>query len=197
VRSHRGAIALVSLVLFASVAEAQEPPPEPPGPYVIDVRGAISGIPNAIAFFPTVTATDAIPARGFGFDVGGHVYPASLGHSRLGLGVNFMQVRGSVGPPDVSATVTAVAPQISFNFGTRSGWSTLSAGYGVARVKSRATNGDADGGQVGALNIGGGARWFLSPHAAVGFDVRFYRLAAGDTVPSTKIVAASAGLSMR
>lgn len=47
------------------------------------------------------------------------------------------------------------------------------------------------------LNVGGGARWFLREHIAVGFDVRFHRLLGTDTVASTQIVGLSVGLSLR
>lgn len=192
-------VVAVALLIPVS-ALAQEPPPESPGPYVIDLRGAVAGIPNSTAFFPTVplTETAAIPARGFGFDTGLHVYPFSLGVAKVGLGANLTRVRGSLSDPsEVSATVTTLAPQLSFNFGTRSGWSYLSAGYGGGEVRSRAEDGPAESGRVGALNIGGGARWFLSPHVAFGFDLRFHRLGAGGTTPAAKVMAASIGLSLR
>jgi hypothetical protein len=200
VRSRLGAVASIVLVLGlvgSSVVRAQEPPPAPPGPYVVDVRGVMAGIPNATAFFPTVPLADAVPARGFGIDLGAHVYPMRLGPSRIGLGVNLVRVRGRVGPPDVTARFSAAAPQISFNFGSRSGWSHLSFGYGTAGIRSQSAGGVASSGNVGAVNMGGGARWFLTPHAAVSFDIRFYRLAAGDSTPKTTIVAASVGVSLR
>ena len=41
---------------------------------------------------PTV---GSVPSRGFGYDVGGHVYLFNLGPARLGLGVNVIGVRGT------------------------------------------------------------------------------------------------------
>jgi hypothetical protein len=210
------------LVTFGSagVASAQVAGPEPPGPYVIELRGAIAGIPSSERFYPRLEPSAAVPARGFGVDAGAHLYPLALGVARVGFGVNVMRVRGSVAAPDVQAGVTTIAPQISFNFGTRAGWSHLSAGYGAARVTSTgpvrqqtppagtaelppvvsttpAVIGRANSGLVGAINYGGGARWFLSSHVAAGFDLRFHRLAAGSVTPSTTIVALAVGLSVR
>lgn len=193
-------VAFVALLLWSGLALGQEPAPEPPGPYVIDLRGAVAGIPNGTAFFPTVPLTDtaAIPARGFGFDVGAHVYPFRLGVARIGVGANLMRVRGSLSDPaEVSAIVTTLAPQLSFNFGSRSGWSYLSAGYGGGEVNSDAEDGPGRSGRVSAINVGGGARWFLSDHVAFGFDIRFHRLGAGDTTPSARVFGASVGLSLR
>ena len=78
------------------------------------------------------------------------------------LGVNFIDVRGTA--TDANATMNVVAPQLSFNFGTSDGWSYLSVGAGTARVNAEAT------GSSSAINAGGGARWFMKRHLAVGFD---------------------------
>lgn len=195
VRSQGRAIALLVLVLVAPPVAAQDPPPEPPGPFVIDLRGAMAPIPDDVVYFPTLGTGSAIPARGFGFDVGGHVYPFSLGISRVGIGANFMRIRGIV--EDVAATVTTLAPQVSFNFGTRAGWSYLSAGYGTAEIRTLAGDDLAEPGRVSAINVGGGARWFLKARLAVGFDVRFHRLGAGDETPGAMLGAASVGFSLR
>ena len=44
------------------------------------------GVPGDPVFFPPVGETSTIPARAFGFEVGAHVYPFSLGPARLGIG---------------------------------------------------------------------------------------------------------------
>jgi hypothetical protein len=113
-----------------------------------------------------------VPTRGFGFDVGAHVYGPSLGPARLGFGLNFMRVRATastlvapagteapttqtpgtvvVAPPDIETLFTTVAPQISFNFGTVDGWSYLSVGAGLASTEAtaipRAAAGEIDTG---------------------------------------------------
>ena len=192
-----------ALLAMATPAGAQ-PRPDPPGPYVIDVRGALIGVPSAGAFFPppdpaSEVTLAAVPSRAFGFDVGGHVLPLTLGGSRLGFGVNMLRARASLATPDVSAVVTAVTPQLSFNFGTADGWSYLSAGYGTAGITSRLEGAasEADSGFVGAVNIGGGVRWFLKGHLAAGFDVRFHRLGKGRATPRATIVGLAVGISLR
>lgn len=155
----------------------------------------MAAIPDDVVYFPTLSPGSAIPARGFGFDVGAHAYPFRLGVSRVGVGANFMRVRGTV--EDVAATVTTLAPQISFNFGSRAGWSYLSAGYGTAEIRTLADGDLTEPGRVSAINMGGGARWFLKPRLAVGFDIRFHRLGAGDETPGVTLGAASLGFSLR
>jgi len=227
------AVAIAAL-LMSTPAAAQSSPPSAPGPYVIDIRAPMSGLPSTSGFHPVLSANTLVPKRGFGLGVGGHVYVASLGVSRLGVGVDVLRVRGTAVTPatpstsatgtgtpsssgallstagqiDVAMTMTAIAPQLSFNFGTREGWSYLSAGYGAAQMRTTATGEQQapltgrttlvrDDGRSAAVNYGGGARWFIRGHAAVGFDLRFLKIAAVGTRPSTTLVVASVGLSVR
>ena len=214
-------ILIVAGVLSAAPAAAQdawsptrvvqvsvdEPQPDPPGPYVIDVRGVISGLPQSAGFFPTLPADTVVPSRGLGFDLGAHVYIFTLGRSRVGVGANVIRVLGRTASaaatlPAVERTFTALTPQISFNFGTEDGWSYLSAGYGTGQVETSAEPPTGpeltrDSGRVGSINYGGGARWFLAARMAFGFDVRFHRLSAGSATPGATLVAASVGLSLR
>lgn len=176
--------------------------PGPPGPYVVDVRGAMIAIPNAGEFYPALPPATTIPGRGFGLDVGGHLLGPTLGAARIGIGANVLVARGQVGPPDVSARLVALAPQVSFNFGTADGWSYLGAGYGLGRISTRVAEPEEttlETGTVGTVNFGGGARWFVNRHAAVAFDVRFYRFGAAGAsgTPATTRVALSVGLSVR
>src|SRR5688572_20803358 len=158
-------------VLLGSRVAAQSLTPGPPGPFfVVDVRGATSGVPTSIGLYPTVPDGGSVPARGFGYDVGGHVYLFNLGSARIGLGANVIGVRGTA--TDATATMNIVAPQLSFNFGTSDGWSYLSLGAGPARMNAEET------GSSTAINAGGGARWFFKRHLAVSFDLRLYRIAA-------------------
>ena len=239
--SRAAAVVFAVAGLLASVpAGAQSAPaaggpaskPSSPGPYVIDIRAAMSGIPSSSRFHPELPSTTLVPKRGFGLDAGAHVYPARLGPARVGFGVNVIRVRGTAAtaaasssttttatttstgalsaadPISVATTTTVVAPQVSFNFGTRDGWSYLGGGYGVARVHSAASGtvagplkGSAtvvrDDGRAAAVNYGGGARWFVRDHVAVGFDLRFERIAADGTRPSAKFFVASVGVSVR
>ena len=109
--------------------------------------------------------------------------------------------------PDVVATLTTVAPQVSFNFGSTDGWSYLSAGVGIAEVKTAAsgtaTPVSRESGVLPSINVGGGARWFWNRHLAVTFDLRFHVVSAkerpipAESTPRTTLVSASAGFSFR
>ena len=137
-------------VLLGTQVEAQGLTPGKPGPFVIDVRGVTSGIPASPGLYPDLGDQYVVPARGFGFDVGAHIYLFSLGPARLGIGANYIEVRGTA--TDADATLETIAPQLSFNFGTSDGWSYLSVGAGPARVNAGAEASSS------AINAGGGAR---------------------------------------
>ena len=220
---------LAAILLVPSVVNAQEP--GPPGPYVIDVRAVMTGIPNDPSFFPTVPSSTLVPSRTLGFDVGAHVYLLQFGPARVGIGASFLRAKGRTSPPrptdsasgssapqtlpSVDSTITALAPQLSLNFGSSTGWSYISAGVGQTRITSTtssyasgsgssaetvaAQTVDVDGRQT--INVGGGARWFTTSHMAFSFDVRFHMVAAGTSdgrqTPKTTLIAAGAGLSFR
>ena len=213
-------------------AAAQVAPPGPPGAYVVDVRGAMSAIPQDARFLLPVPTATIIPSRGYGIDVGAHVYLMRLGSGRLGIGANVVRVRGTASPvalnsgstpatstlatrPDVRATLTTLAPQLSYNFGTAEGWSYVSAGLGRAQLTTGTSafgGSDAssvtpaqsvDSGTRSSINVGGGARWFAKAHLAFSFDVRLHLVSAGkaegavQATPRTTLVAASVGISLR
>jgi hypothetical protein len=97
-------------------------------------------------------------------------------------------------------TMRTLAPQVSFNFGTRDGWSYLSAGIGTGSVNTEASGGvegTRKSGQLRAVNVGGGARWFFTSHIAFGFDLRLHQIAAGDETDRNSVFAVGAGLSIR
>jgi outer membrane protein with beta-barrel domain len=207
----RDAAALMVAAVVMAAAPAAGQTPARPGPWVLDLRGVTSGIPTDTTFYPTLTST-IVPSRGFGADVGGHVYLSNLGPARVGLGASVMNVRAtataaastdaeSAEPGQrVTLTLRAIAPQVSFNFGARDGWSYLSAGLGLGSVNSRTENdspGEHESGRLRTVNYGGGARWFVTPRLAFGVDLRAYRLAAGAGTPRVSIFAAGAGLSIR
>jgi len=178
-------------VLAVTSAAAQIAAPAAPGPYAIDLRGATSGLPADAAFFPPAPAGTGIPPRGFGVDVGAHIYPMQLGPARLGVGVGLLRVRGAASPvppssstsssttaattPDVDAALTVIAPQLSFNFGSSAGWSYLSAGVGRARVTSvtSAFRGDGDGTASG-LTPGGDANSGFRRSMSIGAGARWF-----------------------
>lgn len=208
----RAAGLLLILMLVPRSASAQALTPPPPGPYVIDIRGTTVGVPQTAGFYPDIPAETVIPARGFGLEAGVHVYPLPIGTWRLGLGVDVYFVRATATTPssastssatgddtttpvvavfpDVKVTQRIVAPQISLNFGSGRGWSYLSTGAGPARV--RATGGsDVLTTSKLAVNVGAGARWFLTDHLGVGFDLRAIWLGSRATF------ATSAGFSIK
>ena len=43
----------------------------------------------------------------------------------------------------------------------------------------------ADAGWGGAINFGGGARWFIGEHLGVGFDARWHKLGSRDATATT------------
>ena len=209
-RSFGGTVATVMIGTGQAAAQTTAPP----GPWVLDVRGVTSPVPTDAGFYPPLAAT-SVPSRGFGADLGAHVYLWRLRLARIGLGGNFVIVRSTVVAP-VAATedetaeapagqrltlnMRVIAPQISANFGTRDGWSYLSAGVGIATVATEAadaTPGRHESGRLRSVNFGGGARWFITPRLAFGFDLRAHRIAAGSATPKTSVFAVSAGLSLR
>jgi hypothetical protein len=182
------------LVFFTLAGHAAAQAPEPPGPWVLDVRGVTSSLPSGAMFHPAVSEETVIPSRGYGLDVGAHVYLLSLGPARFGLGADYLHLRGTAGP--VAVRARALTPQLSVNFGTTSGWSYLSGGVGSAWVRSTVgtTTGEAsrDSGGVTTTNYGAGARWFLTPHLGVGFDVRWHRL----TDPKSTLLSLAVGFAV-
>jgi hypothetical protein len=169
-------------------------------------------------------ASTAVPSRSWGIDAGAHVYPMQLGPARLGFGATYLRARGTASPPapastsgtsgsaapastpEVAALVTAFGPQVSANFGSRAGWSYLSAGIARAQISTRASAFGTtparllESGARRAINVGGGARWFARPRLAFSFDVRFHIVGAGGDAaptPRTTLVGASVGLSLR
>jgi hypothetical protein len=203
----------VAAVLIAATQAAAQTT-LPPGPWVLDVRGVTTPVPTDAGFYPPLAAT-SVPSRGFGVDVGAHVYFLSVGLARIGVGANFVHVRStaiapvaaiddeqSVAGPGQRLTLTMemIAPQVSANFGSRDGWSYLSAGIGTASITTETADvmpGHQESGRLRSVNFGGGARWFIRPRLAFGFDLRAYRIAAGAGTARTSVFAVGAGLSIR
>jgi len=111
----RGRAVLAMLLLAGSPVRAQAPsaaaavpPPSPPGPYVIDLRGATGGLPQSQAFYPIFPSGTTVAKRGFGIDAGAHVYPVRLGFARLGLGVDVTWLRGTAATVLTSTESTGI-----------------------------------------------------------------------------------------
>ena len=225
-------LAIAGLVWLSLCAPAGAQTTDRPGPWVIDVRGATVSLPRDASFFPSIPSTTVVPSRGYGVDAGGHVYLLQVGPARVGIGATWLRARGTASPvagggdddngssagtlavtPGVATLLTVVGSQLSLNFGSRAGWSYLSAGLGRAQLSTRASSfvDEDDDDEVtparlvdhdslSALNFGGGARWFARPRLAFSFDVRFHVIGAGGgeaPTPGTTLLAASVGVSLR
>ena len=215
------AVSLV-LVLVPSGAYAQDAVPpltldEPIAPFVLDARGTWGRLKQlpAIAETLDVKSTD-LPTRGLGLVVGAHVYPVRSRNFALGLGGELLlRARGSrtVAPavedgPEGAAVVTrmtALSPQLSLNFGRRTGWSYLSGGIGWASFTSELEDAPFEDpeSRPRAINYGGGARWFAKKHLAFSLDLRFYSIGAQEATtarpafPRMTMMVFSAGVSVR
>lgn len=175
------AFLLAFSVCFGAPAAAQIAGPNPPGPFVVDVRGAVAAIPQDAANFPTVPPGTVIPLRGFGAMVGAHIYPIDLGSMRVGVGASVLRVRGTASPgkadpgspsvsstasavatgPDVDAILTAITPELSLNFGSSQGWSYVSAGMGRAYLTTGTSafgGGLSGGAETAAQSLDSGMR---------------------------------------
>lgn len=209
----RPAAALIVAAAVMAAVPAAGQAPSRPGPWVLDIRGVTSAVPTDTTFYPPLTST-VVPSRGFGADVGGHVYLFNLGPARVGLGASLLAVRATASASNtqteagesaepiqrVAMTLRGIAPQLSLNFGSGNGWSYLSAGVGLGSANSHAENsspGERESGRLRVVNYGGGARWFIKPRLAFGLDLRAYQVAAGASTPRVSIFAAGAGVSIR
>jgi hypothetical protein len=201
---------LLALLVALSGPLGAQTRPEPRAPLlrswprvVADLRGATSGVPSDVAFYPPLPGEVLVPSRGFGLDAGGHVYGGKVGPARLGFGANVILVRAT--QVDITTVERLIAPQVSFNFGTPDGWSYISGGLGAGAITGRVTaegvKTEQPSGTVAAINVGGGARWFMTGRVAFTFDLRLHRLGAGardgQTTPAAMLGAASAGFSFR
>src|SRR5690606_8117672 len=106
-----------------------------------DLRGVSGGLPSAEGWTPLVPSGTVVPSRGLGFEAGGHVYLGLGKPVTIGFGASYSVAKGrsspeAAGAPVVTTRANTFAPQISFNFGHRLGWSYLSAGYGFASITS-------------------------------------------------------------
>jgi hypothetical protein len=133
-----------------------------------------------------------LPSSGLGIDIGAHWYPFRIGPTTLGFGGNFMWSGGSSNPKDdlgeptgkiANTHLSAMASQVSLNFGGEGGWSYVSGGIGVSTftIETPAAPAPTSPARRSTINFGGGARWFLKSHLAFSLDLRFYMLAAANS----------------
>ena len=102
--------------------------------------------------------------------------------------------------------IKGFSPQVSLNFGSRRGYSYVSAGIGTMTRAIDATDGVMLNEVTGdtrarTLNYGGGARWFANSRVAFSFDLRFYRVASQEattssvSLPQQRFFVGSVGIS--
>lgn len=194
--SARRILCIVAMLAVGSPVFAQTK--EKIGLFVADARIASVGLPAQVGWTPVVPADTVLPSRGFGLDLGAHVYVLRTRRIALGVGAAWITADSTSSPPEpstpstpppaattipsVTTRFTTLAPQVSINFGHSLGWSYLSVGMGRAKVTSEAaldtgttTFAPVDTGWVKSLNWGGGARWFINDHVGVGFDLRWHK----------------------
>jgi hypothetical protein len=206
-----------------ATAQPAPPPPaapvtadRPPGPFALDVRFAMPSFNTGSSLAdPLGLRTDQLPGRGWGLDVGAHVYPVRGKRFALGVGAEIIRASGSKAPdpedetaaddPTIETRFSALVPQVSLNFGTSRGWSYIGGGFAFMRRATGDVDAEsADWPRLTGIHYGGGARWFMSPHVAFVFDLRFYRIpeqeAEGTEVPfqpKSRMFLMSAGLSFK
>jgi hypothetical protein len=200
------------------VVAAQDIPPEnlPIGRYVADARIALPKFKQdpSIATGIGVTTLN-LPTRAFGFVVGAHWYPARLGIVTFGIGGEIVTARrghtlntGTETTPvnvTVNSRFSAISPQISFNVGSRDGWSYISGGIGSSTFTAERMDKPLPDQESRSktINYGGGARWFAKKHLAVSMDLRFYAVnpqlatATRPGFPRMTLVAFSFGAAIR
>ena len=207
-------IAISIGLLVARPAAAQDPPPRI-GPFVVDLHATVPRFPQD----PQLAASRGmdlleLPGSGLGLQIGVHVYPIRWRAVTFGVGGEFTTGRARQTPTAAQTSLrpaterfTAVAPQLSFNFGTGNGWSYISGGLGPSSwaVVTQGQEGfGADSETLKTINYGGGARWFMKTHLAFSFDVRFYAINPGTPFfagavgsPRTTLLVIGAGVSLK
>jgi hypothetical protein len=188
-----GVFLIVSACLLVSPAAASAQLTSPPGPFIIDVRGVFSSVGRSEELAaPRGLTAGELPKTVLGLDVGAHVYPIR-GKVTMGVGASLLMVGGTQTPGapeegEVDAPVTpgefrvrGIVPQISLNFGSSRGWSHIGGGLGFSQLKAGRAESDLEySPQLLTINIGGGARWFVTERLAFTLDGRYYRMAARD-----------------
>jgi hypothetical protein len=217
------ACAAAAICLTARPAVAQEPPPPIPH-FVVDLHGVFPNFPVNQALADSrglgPSGLSELPGRAFGGDFAVHVYPFKWRAITFGIGARVMAARATNEPqviPDQPTTLVAVTeklasvgPEISFNFGTGSGWSYLSGGISASRwsiIPKLPDGTDAppqppDEERLKTITYGAGARWFAKPHVAFSFDARFYSIRAGTAgdlpaSPRATLFVIGAGISIK
>ena len=222
--SARLAVVVFAASLGAAPARAQQTPPAPAeptvlqptpiGPFAVDVHAALPRFDQSgFTAGELGVVKTTLPTWGIGVQLGAHWYPVRIGKVAVGVGGSALVGRarrtptdadGKATGPAIEARLIALSPQISLNFGTGAGWSYISGGIGRSVFDTRLETTPADNGRkVRTIDFGGGARWFAKPHLAFSLDLRFYSIppqAATDTLtatPKTTRMVFSVGISVK
>jgi len=208
------AVLFVALILASCLPALAQPSQSPSriGPFVVDLHATLPNFPSdeLLAESRGIGVAD-LPGTGLGVDVGLHVYVLRWRAITFGVGGELMTARARSSPSGgglqaVTERFTSIAPQLSFNFGGRKGWSYLSGGIGPSTwsiVPEGSSPLPADEERLKTINYGGGARWFSKKHVAFSFDVRFYAINPGlpefgfPGSPRTTLLVIGAGVSLR
>ncbi len=216
-----GGLALILSLAGSASAQNSERLPW----FAIDLHAATVGLPQAEGWVPAVSADTELPGRNWGVSGGATVYPLRAGLFTFGLGASLISGKGTSSSltivsgtgdtattrvtPAVHTSIISLVPQLSINFGRKLGWSYLSAGLGRSRISSfseavgSTPGSEAPEGWNQALNVGGGARWFMKPRLGAGFDVRFVKLSSRSATATsagalrTQLWNISAGISIQ
>jgi hypothetical protein len=217
------AFVFAAVIVVASASTSFAQAKEPISRFVVDLRGASAGLPTDEGWTPVVPVGTQAPSRSLGLEIGGQLQVLRFRSMALGVGGTWLVAKGTFTPPQttgstppvagalptVTTRVTSLSPQLSLNFGHSLGWSYLSAGLGRTTVESDAESTSSivftprDSGAVKTLNFGGGARWFISEHIGVGFDLRWYKLSivpASQThpgAPRASLLTAAVGIAVK
>jgi hypothetical protein len=207
-------IAISMVLLVSHPAAAQDPPPRI-GPFVVDLHATVPRFPqDAQLAASRGMGVSELPGSGLGLQIGVHVYPIRWRGVTFGVGGEFATGRARQTPTAAQTSLrpaterfTTVAPQLSFNFGSGTGWSYISGGLGQstwAVVPQGQEGFPADSEKLKTINYGGGARWFMKTHLAFSFDVRFYAINPGTPFfagalgsPRTTLLVIGAGVSLK
>jgi hypothetical protein len=218
-------LSVVTAVVLLAPATAFAQTQERIGPYALDFRGIFARHKQepSVATDLSVTAAN-LPTRSLGLTVGAHVYPFHAGLITFGFGGHLLNGRGSrtleaVTPSGSTGTTTTTAnpgptvirhfrvltPDVSLNFGHRSGWSYISGGLGRSTLfVERKDQPVSDPPGRKTIHYGAGARWFTNHHLAVSLDVRWYAVApqtasatGGVAQPRTTLLVLSGGIALK
>lgn len=177
------------LIGSAGTAGAQDLPDDtrPIGRFAADARGAFPKFKqDAVTANGLGVKPGNLPTRALGLVVGAHWYPMRLGIVTFGIGGEMIVARrgrtldtGTAAAPakvTVNSRFSSMAPQVSFNFGTRDGYSYISGGIGSSAFTAERKDAPLPdpGSRSKTINYGGGARWFAKKHVAMSMDLRFY-----------------------